>query len=210
MSASTDAAGTTVTPRVRWDDAGVLEITKWQLEEVTGQTIHAPSEYVSTGVESAPYHGDNIDGVKTFTTLNGNTVASTGIVTEATGPEISSSTAQFAELDGVAGSHISSPDSAAASITSSITLVAYVAPSDWTPAALEVYISKYNISGNQRAIYFGTFTDGKLRFVTSVDGTAIVTSDSTAATGFANGTGHWIRVTWNDTTDKSNFYTSGS
>lgn len=62
-----------------------------QLEEVTGQTNQNPSEYVSVGVLSAPYHGANVDGVKYFSTLNGNTVAA-NVVTEATGAAISSST----------------------------------------------------------------------------------------------------------------------
>ena len=46
-----------------------------------------PSEYVSRNVLSAPYHGAGVDGVKYFTTLNGNTVAS-NVVTEATGAAI--------------------------------------------------------------------------------------------------------------------------
>lgn len=51
VTASTDAAGTTVEPLVRCDDSGVtLGIRKWQLEEVTGQSNQNPSEYVSTGV----------------------------------------------------------------------------------------------------------------------------------------------------------------
>ena len=45
-----------------------------QLENVTGQSNQIPSEYVSVGVLSAPYHGANVDGVKYFDTLNGNTV----------------------------------------------------------------------------------------------------------------------------------------
>ena len=44
------------------------------LENVTGQTNQNPSEYVSVGVLSAPYHGLNVDGLKAFSTLNGNTV----------------------------------------------------------------------------------------------------------------------------------------
>ena len=58
-----------------------------QEEDITGVTITAPSEYVSSGVLSAPYHGAGVDGVKYFSTLNGNTVAS-NVVTEATGAPI--------------------------------------------------------------------------------------------------------------------------
>ena len=45
-----------------------------QLEQVTGQSNQNPSEYVSVGVLSAPYHGAGIDGAKWFATENGNTV----------------------------------------------------------------------------------------------------------------------------------------
>lgn len=62
------------------------EVDIWHplLEDVTGQANQNPSEYVSVGVLSTPFHGAAVDGVKYFTTLNGNTVAS-NIVTEATG-----------------------------------------------------------------------------------------------------------------------------
>lgn len=67
----------------------VTNIYLWhpQAENVTGQSNQNPSEYVSVGVLSAPYHGAGVDGVKYFTTLNGNTVAS-NVVTEATGAAI--------------------------------------------------------------------------------------------------------------------------
>ena len=58
-----------------------------QLENTTDQANQNPSEYVSIGVLSAPYHGAGVDGVKYFSTLNGNTVAS-NVVTEATGAAI--------------------------------------------------------------------------------------------------------------------------
>jgi len=59
-------------------------------EKTTGQTNQNPSERVSKGVLSAPYHGAGVDGVKYFSTLNGNTVSS-NVVTEATGAAINSS-----------------------------------------------------------------------------------------------------------------------
>ena len=72
------------------DVAKTVDITDVQVEEVTGQANQNPSEYVSVGVESAPYHGANVDGVKYFTTKNGNTVSS-NVVTEATGAAIGAS-----------------------------------------------------------------------------------------------------------------------
>lgn len=58
-----------------------------QREDVTGQFNQNPSEYVSVGVLAAPFHGVGVDGVKYFSTKNGNTVAS-NVVTEATGAAI--------------------------------------------------------------------------------------------------------------------------
>lgn len=66
-------------------------ITDIQSEDVTGQTNQNPAEHVSVGVLSAPYYGAGVDGVKYFATTNGNTVAS-GVVTEAVGSPIASST----------------------------------------------------------------------------------------------------------------------
>ena len=70
---------------------GTAYVTGCQLESVFGQANQNPSEYVSTNVLSAPYHGANVDGVKYFTTQNGNTVAS-NVVTEATGAAIPDAT----------------------------------------------------------------------------------------------------------------------
>jgi hypothetical protein len=55
-----------------------------QIESVTGQANQNPSEYISTNVLSYPYHGAGVDGVKCFTTTNGNTVSS-NFVTESAG-----------------------------------------------------------------------------------------------------------------------------
>lgn len=48
-----------------------------QLEDITGRTDQTtPSEYVSVGVLSAPYHGAGVDGVEFFDTdLSGNPIA---------------------------------------------------------------------------------------------------------------------------------------
>ena len=46
-----------------------IQITGLQYEDITGQSILGPSEYVSTNVlTNAPYHGSNVDGVKYFNT----------------------------------------------------------------------------------------------------------------------------------------------
>ena len=46
-----------------------------QLEDVTGQSVQTPSEYVSTNVLVSPFHGAMVDGVKYFDTdISGNPI----------------------------------------------------------------------------------------------------------------------------------------
>ena len=52
-----------------WDGVSGISVCRMQLEDVTGQSIQTPSEYVSTNVlTAAPYHGANVDWVKYFKT----------------------------------------------------------------------------------------------------------------------------------------------
>jgi len=67
--------------------AGTIFARNFLVEDVTGQAIQAPSEYVSTNVLTTPFHGAGVDGVKYFSTTNGNTVVS-NVVTEAVGTKI--------------------------------------------------------------------------------------------------------------------------
>ena len=50
--------------------------TALQIEDITGQSISLPAEYVSTNVLSSPFHWAMVDGVKYFDTdINGNTIS---------------------------------------------------------------------------------------------------------------------------------------
>ena len=52
-----------------WDGISGVSVCRMQLEDVTGQSIQTPSEYVSTNVlTTAPFHGANVDWVKYFKT----------------------------------------------------------------------------------------------------------------------------------------------
>ena len=70
-----------------------------QLELVEGQTNQNPSEYVSVGVESSPWHGAMVDAVKYYDYENGNTVAS-NVVTELRGANIPAATLKGVMLEG--------------------------------------------------------------------------------------------------------------
>ena len=68
--------------------ASVAALATIQLENATGRTdTTTPSEYVSVGVLSSPYHGAGVDGIKYFATENGNSVVG-NVVTEGTGAAI--------------------------------------------------------------------------------------------------------------------------
>lgn len=57
--------------------------TALQIEDITGQSVQTPAEYVSTNVLSSPFHGAMVDGVKYFdTTLSGNQLSPDGYLAE--------------------------------------------------------------------------------------------------------------------------------
>ena len=63
--------------------AATVNCTEMQLEDITGRTDQTtPSEYVSVGVESAPYyHGSFVDGVKCYSTdINGAAIPSSTLL----------------------------------------------------------------------------------------------------------------------------------
>ena len=119
-------------------------------------------------------------------------------------------------LPGTSGNYASTPDSAAVSITGDIDIRVKVALDDWTPATANAVMGKIDSSDN-RSYYFSVnsgATVGKLQLATSPDGLASseVLGRSTVATGFTDGTVHWVRVTL-DVNDGGgnrvyNFYTS--
>ena len=80
------------------DSGKTIYIAGIQTEDVSGQSNQNPSEYVSVGVLSAPYHGAGVDGIRYFPWLNGNTVAS-NVVSEAQGAAITSANSSALTTD---------------------------------------------------------------------------------------------------------------
>jgi hypothetical protein len=74
-------------------------LTELLVEDVTGQSNQNPSENVSNGALSSPYHGANIDGLKYFDYENGNTVDGSGVVIEARGNRIADTTLKGLQLE---------------------------------------------------------------------------------------------------------------
>jgi hypothetical protein len=173
---------------------------------ITGHSAGQYYEMALTSVKKVEL-GANVDGVKNYSTLNGNTVDSNGIVTENVGALIEITPPDYVRLSGNTGSFASSPDSVAASIISDITLIAYATCDDWGEAGHQVAVGKRDESGN--ASYGLRIRNGGLiSFITFEESGAAVSSESTAVTGFPSGTGHWLRCSWDDSADAVNYYIS--
>jgi len=97
-------------------------------------------------------------------------------------------------LGELASNYASAPDSAALSITGDIDIQCKVSLVDWTPSAIEVIAAKES-SASTRSYRLAVNTSGVLALTTSGDGSAIVTTLSSAATGVANKATKWVRAT---------------
>jgi hypothetical protein len=98
-------------------------------------------------------------------------------------------------LPAVSGNFASTPDSAANSVTGDITLRVRAAATDWTPGAVQTLIAKWNTTGNQRSYQLAINTDGTLNYSWSADGTAVISKNSTVATGIADLASKYLKVT---------------
>lgn len=88
---------------------------------------------------------------------------------------------------------------------------AYLAAVDWTPAADDVIVSKWNAGTNQRAYRFGIRTTGALFLEMSTNGTAVTTFTSSAVPSFTNGVAYFVRVEFkktNGANSEAKFFTS--
>lgn len=103
--------------------------------------------------------------------------------------------ANYMALPGESGSYATTPDSATISITGDIDIRAKIAPDDWTPVEINAIACKNLTTGAQRGYQFQVLTSGFLQVITSANGTATVTSTSTAAPAGTAGSALWVRVT---------------
>jgi len=118
-----------------------------------------------------------------------------------------SSTPVGLSIPGTGTADASTPDSVANSITGDIDLIAKIQPNDWSPAIADTIISKYASTTTQYSYNFSLATAGKLNLGLSNSGTAATTATSSVATGYVNGTAHWVRVTWQASTGTVQFFT---
>jgi hypothetical protein len=106
------------------------------------------------------------------------------------------SSGTYLYLPGVASNNCTTPDAAALDITGDIDLRVKVAMDDWTPAAIQYLLSKYQTS-SQRSYGLTIGTNGRPSIVWSTDGTAtgLLGAEATVAPTVADGATLWIRAT---------------
>ncbi len=111
-----------------------------QLENVTGKVTQSPSEYVSVGVLSTPFHGCFVDGVKYFDTENANVLnATTGVITRIAGRKIPAWKLLGRWTEPARQNYIANTDMTSGSFTKAgitVTAPGTVTAPDGTPTAL--------------------------------------------------------------------------
>lgn len=128
------------------------------------------------------------------------------LLTDATGWTFYT-TARGLRLDGASGSYVTTPDSAALSITSDIDLRAMVSFDDWTPTGDSFVIAKEQVG--LRSYCLGVDTTGALIARFSLDGTNALEYLSTVVPPFTNNVPYGIRYTRVSASGLITFYTSG-
>lgn len=118
-----------------------------------------------------------------------------------------SGTFGYLQLFGVTGGSASTPDSAALSLTGDFSIRAKIAPTTWTPAAIQTILVKWNAAASQKSFGLTLNTAGTLGIILSTDGTTTTNNVSSGvSTGFADNSAHWVRV--DRVGNTATFYTS--
>lgn len=128
------------------------------------------------------------------------------IIEGSLGPVPSDSVTEL-RLPGGAGNYVSTPDPIGSALTA-IDLRWVGALDDWSPAADAGFVTKWKVSGNQRAFLWRLEPSGAPRLFLSVNGTAAVNVTCSATVGFVNGSKRGMRVTWRASDGRVQFFTS--
>jgi hypothetical protein len=112
-------------------------------------------------------------------------------------------------LPGVSGNYVSTPDSAAVSITGDIDIRARYAADNGASGGNQILVAKYDSTANLRSYMFRLTPTGPPELFLSVDGAAGVgTTASPGGAPFANGVSGWLRATWRASDGRVQFFTS--
>lgn len=152
-----------------------------------------------------------LTGANTFSTLNVGAgrplILPSSATTTVTNMNAAGVPNGYTYLPGVAGNYLSTPDSAALSITGDIDIRARVTLDDWTPSASMMLVDKLDAAGQYSYDFYVT-SGGYLYFRSSVDGAVFRNAGSSTIVGLADGAIGWVRATRNATTGDVKFYTA--
>lgn len=128
-------------------------------------------------------------------------------VEQTPGQDVAVAGASHVRLDGSSGCYVSTPDSAAVSITGDLDIRIRVAMDDWTPSGDTTLVCKESGSSS-RSYRFRVTTSGAPDLVLSANGSSTTIATSTAATGFTGGDTKWVRATWRQSDGRVQFFTA--
>lgn len=139
-----------------------------------------------------------ITGSNTFNTLNigsGRSLRLTSGTTQKIGTlNLNGVPRGGVRLPGVGGTYLSTPDSAAVSVTGDIDIRVRVALTDWTPGASQALIGKYVSTANQGSYILAIDTGGRPNFLVSDSGGG-GSWVYVGGAAWVDGTTYWVRVT---------------
>lgn len=101
--------------------------------------------------------------------------------------------AKYLTLDGT-GDYAETGDAAALDITSDVDIRVRVRASDFSTGSLEILLSKWNTTGNQRSYMFEIDATGEMQLQWSNDGSTVNTSTASGSS-LTDGVDYWLRVT---------------
>lgn len=138
-----------------------------------------------------------ITGANTFTALNigsGRSLKLTSGTTQKIGTlNLNGSPRGGVRFQGVSGTFLSTPDSAAVSVTGDIDIRVRAALTDWTPGASQAFLGKYREAGNQGSYIFAVDSLGRLVYY--VTATGVGSSALPSVSGpWVDGATYWVRV----------------
>ncbi len=137
---------------------------------------------------------------------NGHNATINGALFKAYSP----ATGQYIYMPGTSGNYLSTPDAAALDLLGDIWIAGRFAMDDWTPAADQTLIAKWEDTSDERAYRLMVDTTGVLRLGWSTDGTSAnaVSEDSTVAPTVSNGAALWVAGTLDASVGTVKFYTA--
>jgi hypothetical protein len=102
----------------------------------------------------------------------------------------------YVYLPGVASNFLSVPDEAALDLSGDCDLRFFISMDDWTPSSETVLVTKGGTGASNFAYNVRIRTNGTIRWSWSTTGSDATSVDSTVTTGVTDGSGKWVRVTF--------------